>query len=281
MNATLRFLLLAILVCTVARAAEPDEKLIYKAYSLSELFFTAYEGGSHKSGSWVKGVKEDPASGGLDVREFFSTQGVTFPPGSEALYFLSTEGLLVRNTQANHDLMEVITQGCNIPVLQVQLTLTVVSFQLPDTVDTDFSSYKKLRKAAGDTWRELAAFSDTGGWGEVVLQQPLEKSKDSPGSLKLTAAKFDLLQDAGGVSIRVGSHISCTDETGEFSYKGNTAVLVNTPTVLHVRTEPSTDRKTAFILKISIPNWYELSAQKHAESKPAEEVDPQTIPRAK
>jgi len=258
-------------------------ELIYKAYSLSDLFFTAYEGGNQKSGSWVKGAKEDPASGGLDVREIFSMQGVTFPPGSEAIYFLSTEGLLVRNTLANHDLMDVITQGCNFPGLHVQVTFSVISFRAPDTVDTDLLSYKKLREAAGDTWREIAAFSETTVWGEAIFQPPPGKSKDSQESFNLKSAKFNLVQDANGVSIQVGFHISCADKTGEFSYQGNTTVLVNTPTVLHVRTEPSSDRKTAFILKISTPTWHELSAQKHAQSNPkpsAGEADPQTIPEA-
>ena len=54
------------------------------------------------------GTGSGPLTTRLDAKTFLESNGVTFPPGASAIYLASTSKLVVRNTQANIDLVQTL-----------------------------------------------------------------------------------------------------------------------------------------------------------------------------
>ncbi len=81
--------------------------------ALNEGATTAGGGGGTKD---VSGTGSSPLSSRVDAKTFLESSGVTFPPGASAVYLASTSKLVVRNTQANIDLVQgIVADSIQVP----------------------------------------------------------------------------------------------------------------------------------------------------------------------
>ncbi|HEY8900432.1 MAG TPA: Amuc_1098 family type IV pilus outer membrane protein [Chthoniobacterales bacterium] len=111
---------------------EVTDTLITKEYKVSPGFISSLPASDASAapaaaGGVAFGAPATPAAGAGTVakagaKEFLTAQGVTFPPGSSANYLTSSSKLVVRNTQANLDLIDQLVDidGSQAPT-QVQI----------------------------------------------------------------------------------------------------------------------------------------------------------------
>jgi general secretion pathway protein D len=90
--------------------SEPTETLISKEYKVPPGFITS----ASSSGSSTAPTPGTPGlpqtTGKAGAKEFLESQGVTFPAGASATYLASSSKLLVKNTQANLDLIDSLVE---------------------------------------------------------------------------------------------------------------------------------------------------------------------------
>jgi hypothetical protein len=81
----------------------------------------------------MQGFKREEKAGSsrYDPTEFLKSCDVTFPPGSEAIYDLNAQALVVRNTRANLDLVEVIMTNTFCPPVNLTIEISVFEARLP------------------------------------------------------------------------------------------------------------------------------------------------------
>lgn len=85
--------------------SEPTETLISKEYKVPPNFISSSSPAPAQSGGGLPGTV-----GKSGAKEFLEGQGVTFPPGASATYLTSSSKLLVKNTQANLDLIDSLVE---------------------------------------------------------------------------------------------------------------------------------------------------------------------------
>jgi general secretion pathway protein D len=117
---------------------EQTEVLITKEYKVSPSFISQLPGGGGDAaaggGAAAAGGFGAPAAGGggfgggasatvskAGAKEYLEANGVTFPPGSSATYLTSSSKLIVRNTQANLDLIDSLVEADQTVPSQVQI----------------------------------------------------------------------------------------------------------------------------------------------------------------
>jgi general secretion pathway protein D len=101
---------------------ESTETLITKQYKVPPSFF-ANGGTAAASSSTTAGASGLPqVSGKVTAKQILESQGVTFPPNSSAIYFASSSKLLVKNTQANLDLIDSLVEvSLQTPPSQIEI----------------------------------------------------------------------------------------------------------------------------------------------------------------
>jgi general secretion pathway protein D len=87
--------------------SEPTETLISKEYKVPPSFIASPSGSTPPAGSTPGQL---PTVGKSGAKEFLESQGVTFPAGATATYLASSSKLLVKNTQANLDLIDSLVE---------------------------------------------------------------------------------------------------------------------------------------------------------------------------
>jgi general secretion pathway protein D len=94
--------------------SEPTETLISKEYKVPPGFIntagasSSATAGSAAPGTGTTGLPDTVGKAG--AKEFLTSQGVTFPAGASATYLPSSSKLLVKNTQANLDLIDQLVE---------------------------------------------------------------------------------------------------------------------------------------------------------------------------
>ncbi len=88
--------------------SEPTETLISKEYKVPPNFISSPS--SAPSSPASGGIAGVPTVGKSGAKDFLESQGVTFPPGASATYLTSSSKLLVKNTQANLDLIDSLVE---------------------------------------------------------------------------------------------------------------------------------------------------------------------------
>lgn len=92
--------------------SEPTETLISKEYKVPPGFISSASASS--SGTATTPTPGTPGlpqtTGKAGAKEFLESQGVTFPTGASATYLASSSKLLVKNTQANLDLIDSLVE---------------------------------------------------------------------------------------------------------------------------------------------------------------------------
>jgi general secretion pathway protein D len=99
----------------VVPQSEPTDILITKEYKVPPGFITSLPAAEQPS---LPGPGGQPLAPGSQpaiqarsgAREFLEAQGVTFPPGASANFIASTSKLIVKNTQANLDLIDTLVE---------------------------------------------------------------------------------------------------------------------------------------------------------------------------
>jgi hypothetical protein len=94
------------------------------------------EGGRKPLPGFKLEEKEFPAH--YDATEFLESNGVLCPPGSEAIYDPDSSALVVRNTQENLDLLDMLLSGCcDMPLVNISFEISVYECRLPGDSGTD------------------------------------------------------------------------------------------------------------------------------------------------
>ena len=99
----------------VVPQSEPTDILITKEYKVPPGFITSLPAQDQTNGQGPGGQGIAPGSqpaiqARSGAREFLEAQGVTFPQGASANFIASTSKLIVKNTQANLDLIDTLVE---------------------------------------------------------------------------------------------------------------------------------------------------------------------------
>jgi general secretion pathway protein D len=92
--------------------SEPTETLISKEYNVPPGFISSSSSSAPAPGAQTSAGLPGAAGtvGKSGAKEFLETQGVTFPIGASATYLASSSKLIVKNTQANLDLIDSLVE---------------------------------------------------------------------------------------------------------------------------------------------------------------------------
>ena len=117
--------------------SEPTETLISKEYKVPPGFITTSSSSSTPSPGTVGGLPQTTGKSG--AKEFLESQGVTFPTGSSATYLASSSKLLVKNTQANLDLIDSLVEvSASTPPSQVEIEARFLEVAQNNTQELGF-----------------------------------------------------------------------------------------------------------------------------------------------
>jgi len=113
----------------VVPQSEPTDILITKEYKVPPSFITALpaSSGNAPAGGGSGSISVAPGSTSAiasrsGAREFLEASGVTFPPGASAYFLASTSKLIVKNTQANLDIIDsLVDTSMTTPPTQVEI----------------------------------------------------------------------------------------------------------------------------------------------------------------
>jgi len=182
-------LLLLLLAATVV-AEEKTRKILSAVYRIPPGFLNtpdpANAGGPPLAREGVKRLegKDVPTvpGGVYDVREFLEALGLTFPAGSEALFFAGQDALLLRNTQENIDLLNSMGAGNgaeDFPNLRTEITTVELALPAGERSKSG-NEYTALRAAAGDSWKEIGTLRVISKSGMTVSASTVFGDSSSP-----------------------------------------------------------------------------------------------------
>ena len=91
--------------------SEPIETLISKEYNVPPGFISTTPSSTSSAAPLPGGLPGTTGTvGKSNAKDYLESQGVTFPPGATATYLASSSKLLVKNTQANLDLVDSLVE---------------------------------------------------------------------------------------------------------------------------------------------------------------------------
>lgn len=102
---------------------EPTDVLITKEYKVPPSFITSLPAGADAAPiAGVAAGSQPSIASRSGAREFLESQGVTFPEGASANYIAGTSRLIVKNTQANLDIVDTLVEtSLTAPPSQVEI----------------------------------------------------------------------------------------------------------------------------------------------------------------
>jgi general secretion pathway protein D len=111
---------------SIVPVTENTEELFTKEYRVSPSFIPATTdsagGESPSAGSQSTSGSQNRIKGGRDATAFLKDQGIPFPEGAFAQYIPAGSKLIVRNTQANIDTIDLLVEGdMGVPPTQVEI----------------------------------------------------------------------------------------------------------------------------------------------------------------
>ena len=102
--------------------SEPTETLIAKEYKVPPNFISSAPSSTPAAGALPGAGLPGGTVGKSGAKDFLISQGVTFPQGSSATYLASSSKVLVKNTQANLDLIDSLVEvALSTPPSQVEI----------------------------------------------------------------------------------------------------------------------------------------------------------------
>ncbi len=182
----------------------------------------AAPGGFGFGGAAPAGGAAGGSVGKSGAKEFLLAQGVTFPTGSSANYLASSSKLVVRNTQANLDLIDQLVDiDTSIPATQVQIESKFI--------EVTQNNLKEL----GFDWLlgQFALPFGTGvygGGGTAPFGQNISGTSVSTSGSSTTTSNSDFpFQAPGAGGIPVGATSTTTGPLTGGNRSGTTAISVN------------------------------------------------------
>jgi general secretion pathway protein D len=182
--------------------SEPTETLISKEYKVPPNFISSSSPAPAQSGGGLPGTV-----GKSGAKEFLEGQGVTFPPGASATYLTSSSKLLVKNTQANLDLIDSLVEvSLATPPSQVEIQARFLEVTQNNVQELGFDWLMGAFQLPGGSG------VNTGG-GTVGNQQPQSGTSfpfRMPGGSPVGAMQYDTVSQnvtAGNITAgnRTGS----------------------------------------------------------------------------
>jgi len=105
----------------VVPQSEPTDILITKEYKVPPSFISSLPSTAAPTPGVAAG-SQPAVTARSGAREFLETQGVTFPEGASANFIASTSRLIVKNSQANLDLVDnLVENSLSVPPSQVEI----------------------------------------------------------------------------------------------------------------------------------------------------------------
>jgi general secretion pathway protein D len=110
---------------SIVPVTENTDELLTKEYRVSPSFIPVVSdttGNAPSAGSPSTSGSQNRIKGGRDATAFLRDQGIPFPDGAFAQYIPSGSKLIVRNTQANIDTIDLLVEGdMGVPPTQVEI----------------------------------------------------------------------------------------------------------------------------------------------------------------
>jgi general secretion pathway protein D len=110
---------------SIVPVTENTDELLTKEYRVSPSFIPVVSdttGNAPSAGSPSTSGSQNRIKGGRDATAFLTNQGIPFPDGAFAQYIPSGSKLIVRNTQANIDTIDLLVEGdMGVPPTQVEI----------------------------------------------------------------------------------------------------------------------------------------------------------------
>ena len=198
--------------------SEPTETLISKEYKVPPGFISSAPGSSSSGGLPAAG--DSGTVGKTGAKEFLMSQGVTFPQGASATYLAASSKLLVKNTQANLDVIDSLVEvSLATPPSQVEIESRFLEVTQNNLQELGFDWLMgAINLPAGSGFY--------GGGGTVGNQapQPVSSFPFAPGGNPIGAMQTS----AGDVT---AGNITAGNRTGSAAIKANSldALLFGSP----------------------------------------------------
>ena len=202
---------------TIVPLSEPTDTLITKEYKVPPSFLTNAPSASGPTGLNAPAAR---AGGGnaagtgpqlavrLGAKDVLIAAGVEFPPGASANYIASSSRLIVRNTEANLDLVDQVVEALNTSVpIQVSIETKFVEIEQTNfkelSFDYLFSTFLKNASITGGNSTPTNTFPILNTLNTAVGQDQVTTGLRS-GSQAITGDAIDTLL-AGGSTVGTAS----------------------------------------------------------------------------
>lgn len=196
--------------------SEPTEILISKEYKVPPSFITSSSGSAPPAGNTTGQL---PTVGKMGAKEFLESQGVTFSPGATATYLPSSSKLLVKNTQANLDLIDSLVEvSLATPPSQVEIEARFLEV-----------SQNNLQELGFD-WL-LGAFQLPGGSGAYGGGGTAGNMNGNVGQYPFTQGGVDTAPPIGSIKGNNTGNLTAGNRTGSAAIRANglDALLFGSP----------------------------------------------------
>jgi hypothetical protein len=196
----LRIILIGLLLLAGMSFAEENRTLITATYVLPPGMFGAFDPRKDAVVGMTRlvGPAAEKFEGtAFDPRAWFEKLGVKIPEEDEAVYLRPSNVFLIRSNRETIDLVGALLQGldCANPT-SLRNEIVVATFKINQPAPGVDLAYPELRKAAGDSWKEVACFgviTKPGQIGRALMVQRGQVDSDAR----------ELPQDALGAILEV------------------------------------------------------------------------------
>lgn len=202
--------------------SEPTESLISKEYKVPPSFMASGGGSSSSSGGTPSGGTPGlpQTVGKLSAKQVLEPLGVTFPPNSSAIYFASSSKLLVKNTQANLDLIDSLVEvSLSTPPSQVEIEARFLEVTQNNVQELGFD------------WL-LGAFNLAGGSGVYGGGGTAGNMAGNVGQFPFTRGGVAAAPPIGSIAGNNTGNLTAGNRTGSAAIKANAldGLLYGSPT---------------------------------------------------
>jgi len=266
----LRIILAGLLFSAGVSVAEEKRELITATYVLPPGMFGAFDPRKDAVEGLTRMVGPDAEKfegSAFDPRAWLEKYHVKIPAGDEVVYLRPSNVLLIKSDKDTIASVGVFFQGldCANPT-SLRNEVIVVTFKT-DSADVGKAlAYSDLRKAAGDSWKEVARFgvvTKTGQKGRSVVVQRGQTANDvqdlPPGALG-GILEVESIVGVDGIDIdsviyfKFRGSIRGLTEPVEISYVGNTTLWNGWPQVVQRGSLDSSGLSFVLLYRV-IPVW--------------------------
>ena len=155
---------------------EPENDLFTNQYTVPPTFLSSHIGGG--SDPFARNATQPDQSGRITARELLERAGITFGPGTTAIYNPQTSTLIVKNNASQMELVEAYIESIRTGV-EKQIYVTARVYTSPEPFEgPGMSSDETHAEASGlsmkfDNWNEMSAYLNS---DEVAKQMEARRT---------------------------------------------------------------------------------------------------------